>query len=585
MAQSVELRVKSGLDQLLKDMDKLKEKALEVNTSFSEMGKGTGDQLKRRTKEAETFMGNLGNFSRRVADQIKRDFKTLVSVQSLAAGLKLSEQFKNSIEETVNLGNAIRKLGPTFGIAGRDFASFQMGLTKGLGDIGLSSDVATRALEGLSQTNVRGDTGIQEYAKKSGQLASIGREPGREGEIARSLAKVIQARGQDPNRLTNLNELAESVRRITIQTGVSPSQVLSNMESLFARMPEDLRKAISSKGLANLAAAQAVGGPGATKFLEELLGKSPIARMAFEAQGGRGIFTDQGIDVDKFREFAKSITSRVGGDPRLAAQTLGLSEDAAEGFVRLSESLDRVRDAQEKIQKSTGSLDQSYRESLGLGEAFRANLNRVKGNLSGFLESILHGTTNTLTGASQSDVGSTAVVGGAALAAAVLTSGGLKGLLGGALGAAAKGKLAEEITGEKTIPVYVVNASEIGGMGALGSSAGGGLGTAGKVLGGVALAAGAGIAAREGFGYLQEATGGPIGPTPQETVDWAQKYGGDTGGAVMEGILNALVKLNNFMGANYQTVQRTPQKVQVELTSPMLKESPKPSRGASVGPR
>lgn len=580
MGTSVELRVKSGLDELLKDMDKLKAKALEVNTSFEEMGKGTADQLKRKTKDTETFLGNLGNFSRRVADQIKRDFKTLISVQSLAAGLKLSDQFKNSIEETVNLANAIRKLGPTFGIAAKDFASFQQGLTQGLGDIGLSSDVAVKALEGLSQTPVRGATAIGEYAKKSGQLASIGREQGKEGDISRSLARVLQARGTDPNNIKALNELTESVRRVTIQTGVQPSQVLGNMERLFEKMPEDFRKVISSKGLANLAAAQSVGGPGAVKFLEEFLGKSPKARLAFEAQGGKGLFNDKGLDIEKFRKFSQEIRGRINFDPRSSAETLGLSEEAAEGFVRLSESLDKVKDAQDRIQKSTGSLDESYRQSMGLGEAFKANLNRVKGNLSGFLESIIHGSTDALSGAAQSDVGSAAVTGGAALAAAVLTSGGLKGVFGGLLGTAAKGKIAEEVTGQKTVPVYVVNASEFGGMGGgLGGGSKGGMGLA--TAGAIAVAGG--YAAREGYKMLEEKTG-PIGPSAQETVDWAQSVGGDTGGAVMEGVLNALVKLNNLLGGNYAPIQRT-QKVQVEMKSPMLQESPKPSRGASTGPR
>lgn len=576
---SVELRVKSGLESLISDLDELKKKATEVNTEFGNLGKQTTSNLKKNTKEAETFLGNLGGYAGRVANQIKKDFKALMSVQSLAAGLSLSDQFKNSISETIELGNMIRKLGATFGIAGKDFATFQKNMTTGLGDIGLSSESAARALEGLSQTPVRGQENLIEYSKTAGQLSSLGREPGREGDIARSLARVIQARGLNPNNRGEMNALAESVRRVTIQTGQQPSQVLSNMEALFARMPEDLRKSISSTGLANLAAAQAVGGPNATKFLEEILGKSPIARMAFEAQGGRGIFGDDGIDIEKFKAFAASITGRVGGDPRLAAQTLGLSEEAAEGFVRLASSLDLVADAQDRIKKSTGSLAESYREAMGFGESFRANINRVKGNMSGLMETLLHGGAEGLSKASQSDIGSAAVVGGTGLLAALLTGGGIRGILG----TVAKGAAAESITGEKVIPVYVTNAAEIAAGSALGGGGSGALGTAGKVLGGTALAVGGAVAAREAFSYVQEKTG-PIGPSAQDTVDFAQSVGGDTGGAVMEKLVNAIIGLNNLLGANFDQVKR-PQKVQVEMKSPMLKETPSPSRGSSVGPR
>lgn len=576
MADQVELRVKSGLKAVLDDMDALRAKVQEVNTSFKSMGDDTAESVKSRTKETETFFSNLRNFGRRVSDQLKRDFKALASVESLTAGLKLSEQFKNSITETVSLANAIRKLGATFGIASNDFASFQKEMTQGLGDIGLSSDVATRSLEGLSTTQVRGQKPILEYSKTSGQLASIGREQGREGDIARSIANVLKARGTDQNNLGEMNALAESVRRITIQTGVQPTKVLSDMERLFAEMPADLRKSISSSGLANLSAAQAVGGPNATKFIEEYLGKSPIARLAFDAQGGRGVFNDQGIDIEKFKSFAQSIMGRVGGDPRLAAQTLGLSEEAAEGFVRLAESLDRVKDAQDRIQKSTGSLNESYQKSMGLGESFRANINRVKGNLSGLLENIIQGGTDALSGASKSDAGSAAVVAGGGLLAAILTGGGLRGLGAGIMGSVAKGAIAEQVTGEKVQPVYVVNAAEIG-LGTSALSAGGGLlGTAGKWIGGLGLAAGGAYLAGKGMESLREKTGYSA-QTEKEAIE---SVGGQYMGIMYEQLYNLLVKMNNgVLGTNYSPLQRE-QTVKVELNTRQLKATTKPSVGA-----
>lgn len=602
MSEQVELRVKSGIKAVLEELESIRAKVEEVDQTFQQMGDQTAQQIKKKTKDTETFLSNLQGFGRRVADQLKRDFKALASVESLTAGLKLSEQFKGSISESITLSNTIRKLGATFGIAGKDFASFQQGMTQGLGEIGLSSETAARALEGLSQTPVRGATGLMEYSKTAGQLASVGREPGREGDIARSMAKVIMARGKDPNNVKQeLPELAESVRRVTIQTGVQPTQILSNMEALFAQMPKDLRKTITSAGLANLSAAQAVAGPNSTKFLEEVLGKSPIARMAFEAQGGKDVFTDEGIDIEKFRRFSQSIIGRIGQDPRMAAQTLGLSEDAAEGFIRLSESLDRVSEAQDRIKKSTGNLNQSYRESMGLGEAFRANINRVKGNLSGFLEPVLQGGTEALSKAADSDVASGAVVAGGGLLAALLTGGGLRGVGKAALGTVGKGALAEKITGKETQPVYVVNAAEIGlGAGALpGTAAGGGaMGTAAKVVGAAGLALGVGVAAREGVNWVQEKTG-PIGPSAQEAVDYVQETGGETAGAVMENLTNALIKLNNLLGANYdltkrkepaaaprhaeavQPPARSEVKVKVELNTRQLKATTGPSRGGS----
>lgn len=570
---NVEIKVKSGLKVILADLEALRAKAEEVSASLADTGEETSKTIKKNTKETETFFGQLRTFGRRVSDQLKRDFKALASVESLGAGLKISSQFKNSIEETVQLSDAIRKLGPVFGMAEKDFVQFQKTLTSGLGEIGLSSDVAARTLEGLSQTQVRGQDNLTGYSVAAGQLASISREQGSEGEIAESLARVIQARGGDVNDKKQMEALAESLRRIFLTTGQGPTKALQDMETLFANMPQDLRKSITSSGLANLAAAQAVGGPNATKFLEEMLGKSPIARMAFEAQGGKGVFNDQGIDIDKFRAFSQDIIGRVGGDPRLAAQTLGLSEDAAEGFVRLAESLDRVKEAQDKIQKTTGSLNDTYRSSMGLGESFRANINRIKSFFAEPLATVTQGATGLLGQASQSDIGAGAVVAGGGLLAALLTGGGLRGVGKGLLGTVAKGAAAEEITGQKTVPVYVTNAAEIGMGGAL-TGSGSALGTVGKVLGGVGIAAGGAYLAGQGMEQVRESTG----YSAQTELGIAESLGGEMGGAMYQNLYNLLVTMNNkLLGTNLQPLQ----KVKVEFNTPMLKETKQPTRGAS----
>lgn len=466
MSDPVELSVRGSLQKVIDELGVIRDKAAETGEAFKETGKGVEDGLRNNTKRTETFFGNLRSISRRLADQMRGDFKSLLSVNALTDAMKLSNQFRQNVAETVQLSDAVRKLGTTFGIAGKNFASFQANLTKGLGELGLGSEVGVAALEGLSQTPVRGQANIIGYAQQAGMLASISRDQGKEGDIARSIARVIQARGGDVNDPQQAMALAESLRKVFVQTGQTPAQSLKAMEDIFRSMPEDMRKALTSNALTNLTAAGAVAGPDSVKFLEEYLSKSPIARMAFEAQGGKGIVTDKGIDINKFRTFAKDILGRVGGDPRLAAQTLGLSQEAAEGFVRLAENLDKVEDAQERVARTTGNINEQYRKSLGLGEAFKANLNRVKQSMAEPLSWASQKTTDLLGQASGSTAGSTAVVAGAGVAATLLAGMGLRGVgkgLGGIAGTVARKEGAEELLGAKTVPVYVVNASEIGG--------------------------------------------------------------------------------------------------------------------------
>lgn len=532
MGQPVEVSVRSSLSKIIKELELVRDKSDEVSESFKNQGKEVTKEIKKRTKEAETFLGSLQKLGGRVADQLRRDFSSLISIAAISESLKISNQFASAAKETINLSDQIRKLGKTFGISQDRFSQFQAKLTKGLGEIGLSSDVASNSLAGLSGTRVRGEENLLGYSKTSGMLASLAGERGQESQIAGSIARVLQASGRDENNITNVDEIAESIRRVFVSTGALPTETLKSMETIFRNMPKDMRSAISSVGLANLASAALQGGPNATKFLEEYLGKSPIARMAFEAQGGKGVMTDQGIDIEKFRKFSQDIMGRVGGDPRLAAQTLGLSEDAAEGFVRLTENLDAVAESQDKVAKMTGDLNKQYKESLGLGESFKANINRVKKSLAEPLSWITQKGTDLLGKTAESGAGSTAVVAASGVLAALLAGIGLRGVGKGLKGAGktlAKKEAAETFTGEKTVPVYVINADEIGGgMGNIaGGAAAGGLGKMGGAAGllGKGGLIGAAIAAAIYGGVkLAESEKGRIDAlTPEEKEKEARK--------------------------------------------------------------
>lgn len=479
---NVVVKVKSSLQQLIDELDKIKGKANEVQEEFKNTGNGVTDNLGKNTKETEKFFSNLRGLSRRVGDQLRRDFKSLVSVNALADGIKLSNQFRGTIAETVQLSDKIRKLGTTFGIARQQFASFQSFLTKGLGEIGMSSDVAARALEGLSTTSVRGQGNLLAYSTTSGMLGSLAGEQGSEGQIARGLSDVILARGGNVNDQGQLNQVAEAVRRAYVTSGSKPTETLANMKALFAAMPQDMRKNLTSEGMANVATLSGVAGPGAIRFFEEYLSKSSIERMPIDMQGGAGIIGSGGINLQKLESFLDNIGGRIGQDPRMAMKTLGISEEAAEGLVRMKEQLGQMRAAAAAAAATTGDLANQYKNSRSMGEAFKANLSKVKALIADPLSSATDTVTGGLNSASESGAGAAAVVAGGGLLASILTGKALKGLGGGLLGSVAKGAAAEQFLGEKTVPVYVVNAAEIGGFG-LGSNKMGTGGIADKTAG------------------------------------------------------------------------------------------------------
>ena len=519
---TVELSVRSELIKIAEDLKTIAEQGNKTGEALEGFAEKTGKTTEKQIKKTETMLGKLRNMSSRVASSMADDFKALMSAAGISEGLKLGGMFRASIAETFALSDAIRKLSGVFGIAESRFVGFQSKLTKGLGEIGLSSEAAVNALRGLSETQVRGEEQLIEYSKLAGQLSSLGSVRGQEGRVAQGIAGVITAKGGDVQDVGQAQSVASDLRKAMVATGKSPTEILAGLEKIIEGMPEDFRKVISTKGLVNLGTAGAVAGPQSTKFLEEYIHKSSTARKALEARGFKGVFGEGGLNVQKFKGAAEKTFAAVPGDRRLAAQTLGLSEEAAEGFVRLYESLDKVDNAQKKMSQDNRTLESSYLAAMTAGESFAASLNKVKASLA----TPLAFATNTLTsglqkafqttlddvidmlpesaakekikagkkkaegvipGVLDKSLGATGVVAGAGILTTVLAGGGLKNLLqfgkSKATGIAERAAY-EQISGAKVQDVYVVNASEIGQAASGGTTGtGAGMGALGKMFG------------------------------------------------------------------------------------------------------
>lgn len=566
MGDQVNLSVRSELKKIIEELELIAAKGQTVTEEFGKLGEGVSEGLANNTKKTETFLTKLSGLGGRVANQLRGDFKSLFAINALKDSLKLSDQFRGTVKEAFTLSDAIRKLGGVFGIAKGDFGKLQTNMVKGLGEIGLSSESAAKVLEGLSTsgTNVSGEGSLLGYAKSSGQLSSVTRQQGSEGEIAKLMAQVIQARGGNVNDMKQLTAVAEDVRKVFNATGAGATETLNSMKSIFTGMSKDFRDKITSKGLANLAAASTVAGPNAANFIEKYLHLSKYQRAGMDARGMNKAFGENGINTEQVAKMYAQAQKLGGGDVRIGVKAAtGIdSDEDAEGFIRLAESLDKVRAAQAKLATASGNLDEQYKASMGFGEAFRASINRVKKTIAGPLSSVTQGGTDLMSSAAGSDLGAAGVVAGGGVLAALLAGAGMRGIGGsvmGMAGTAAKSKAAEEMTGQKTIPVYVVNAHEMGG-GGIGGAAGGIAGSLGKagLVGGVAV--GAGMAGAYLSDKVNEATAGTKGDKV---------------------LTDAIKDLAQSIGLIPKTVEGRKQRVIVETNTKDLKVSKQPTRGAS----
>lgn len=557
----VELNVRSELSRIIGELQQIHGAAQKVGDGLDDAGKKIGDSLNGKAKETETYLARLQSFGGRVADQLVRDFKALASVNALAGSLKFSETFRGSIKETIALSDTVRKLSGTLGIAGKDMAKFQNDATRSLSKVGLSSEALSNSLSGLAETPVRGQGNFIAYAERAGELASVSRQRGSEGDIARGLSRVVTARGGNPNDQAQMRAVSDDVLRIRQATGKSATEILGAMEQLFSGANKAFRSRLQGGGAVSLAAAALLGGQGSTSFLEGYLKTNKFQQFSPNSQGLGGIVGANGaLNLTQMEAVLRDARGRGLGDEQAGLTTMGLSNEEAQGFIRLTEALRENQAVVESARTKQVDLRKTYQDSLEMGEAFNRVLSRTKGIFQ--FSGAGHGLTSLLTGAGNSDAGAIATTVGSGILAALLTGGGIRGI--------AKAAGIEAATGREVTPVFVTNfPAGFGGAGGLLGQAASGLGIAGA-LGAVGIGA-----AAVGTGALIAANESKLAAQATEPLERARAKQ-DSDNAILKEISGHLQQIKFTNGANGR--------VRVELNKRELREASPQNRGASFGP-
>lgn len=535
--QEVKLSVRSELDRILKDLQKLRDANGEVGDAFKDTSKAIDKAIQDNTTKTRKQLSDTANMGRRMADFIKDSFRNLFAVEAIKRGLDLQSQISKAVDETIRLNDTVMKLGRTYGMTGDQAARMVEKMSKK----GLSAKAISDTMQGLRGTGVQGAGMIGEYSGAAGQLARISGNEESTGSISGLLARTLQAQGGNQNTPGAASALAESVYKATRTTGVASDQILQGMEQLFKTMPTEMRKSIGPDALAKMSSASALAGPGTTAAIEKALSMDKYQRAAFDATGFSKIFGKSGIDVNALKQFGKTAAKLGGGDLRAGVKFAsggGLGDQEAEGIVRLVEAADRIGDAQNEMSGIKQGLEDYEKATRTVGEAFKSVAARALGGtgIQGMFGSGQEYLKKRLNKYSESGIGSMGALGMGGLLAGGLLGAGGKGLGGilGLGGGVAKGLALQEGTG--VTPVYVTNASEIGKDGLLdkligpGASvqAGGVLGKLGKVgamAGTVGMGAGVGMLGYEAGNLVSEMMGGSLSEREDEYKKNNPSYG------------------------------------------------------------
>lgn len=579
MANEVTLSVRSDLNKITEELGAIGAKSREVSSEIKDTGKTISDGLTQQAKKTTTFLQDVRSIAMRTGDALKEDFKTLVGINAALSAFKLNEMFRGSVKESVALSDSIQKFGTSLGIARGDFASFQTYLTKGLGDIGASSEEAASALEGLRGTGIQGKENIMAYAKTGVQLSSLGGERGKSGDITKLMAEVVRAQGK-PLNAANMDVVARAVTKAMEVSGKSASEVLGTMKETFGGMATERKKTVTASGVSQMSVAESVAGPGATSGLTKFLKAGMLERLPAQMQGFGKIFTKEGgIDIKGLKEFSKEF-KRIPGDARASLKTFGnLTDDEAQGITNLLERTDQLEGALGTLANASDDYADKFQKNMTMTEAFSANLNKVKGLFAGPMTAATQGLTHLLSKTSGSTGGAAAIVGGGALLTAFMAKAGL-GTIGKALGMGglAKGAMGGAIAKQMGAqPVYVVNASEIGGGGGLGGaggilSGGGGLLSMLKtapILSGVGAL---GVGAAGAAGYAAGSAINEIPGVSDAIVSGFEKIAQMFGGGPKSD--DAIMREAQAKFAAHQTVTH-----KIELNKTTFKETSKTTRG------
>lgn len=562
MGSEVVLVGRAELDQILKSLKKFRDEADRGVKQVGNLGKKTNETLENSTKKAETKIKQTGSTLRRLAGQLYSDFKALMSLNALQGAMKMSSMFQGAVAESVDLSDTIRRLGASFGIAQKDFGNFQSALTKGLGDIGASSEEAARALEGLSGLGIKDKNALINMTKGAVTLGGISGEKGNIKGIAGQLGSVLKSQGANVEDVGAQKRLIGEVTAAVQATGKGASEILGAMDDIFSKMPEELRKKVGPEFMSQMAVVATTAGPGATAALQQYMGAGSIGRKPFEAQGfGNVIGKDGMLNLKELFKFIKAMKGRIGFDTRASLKTAGFSEEAADGLLRIANSSKELERNLDALSSASRDNEEVYRNTRGLVDSFKGSINTVKGSL----ETLFHagGVSQKITDFLSSQVGSkggsAAVVAGGATIAAMLAGGGLRGITG-LVGGEMKKKAFEEVTGEKVQDVFVVNFDQMGKGGGPGGSMESlkKFGAVGGAVGG-GLAAGAAIG--EGINYIDQ----------------------QMGGGMSDAIVSGFDKLDKWMGGKMSGTNRNDQpiKVHVETKTPNLRATDKPQRGSA----
>lgn len=493
--------------KVIASMAELSKKAQELADKIEEsLGKEAVKNFKKLEDQSEQSSDKISTIFRNLGNRLKEDMKSFLGVSALAEGLNIAKDLKSGAQQVFEMEKAFDRLNTRLGLSVDKMNDFKKLVAMRVAGTGQKlEDVLPGMEKASSKGGVKDTAQLANIAETLGQAKGINKNENTE-TLSDTVIEILQRQGQKVTS-ESFKKTLDALEGGRVKGAFGSASEVGDVVKDMAAVAK--KSGMGTRELAGLAAVASKGGEGSVNILKQLMqqGATVGGQERLNSTLGVQLFKNGKMDAS---QLGKIDTGRFGQFSEQAMEgATGLHGSSGADLTRLAASFkDNMDDFSKVASGANETADQfgiaadnfstkfdQFKERLKatvmvVGDDLSKAVNEfMKGNTKGGMNSL-----GQAGGALWENKG--AIAGGAGLMglSALLMGGGASQLLGkipggGMLKGMAGGELAKAAG---ATPVYVVNASEIGGGGAMAGS--GAMGMMGKVGGGfAALGAGIGV--------------------------------------------------------------------------------------------
>jgi hypothetical protein len=461
VAQDTTISIGLSPEELIASLTKMGDEVKKFQGIIEEaIGKRSSQSINDLKDNAEKGTNAIQKFFSNMGTRIREDLKTAFDISSIMAGANFAKQIQEGVKSVYDMEKAFDRLNVRMGLGARQMEEFKRSAGRATSEAGVKiQDVQSGLLSAASRGNVKDPAQMTMIASVLAQSRQINPELDT-GTAMDDVAEILKRQHLDING-ENVRKTFDAINAATVSGGFKNSNdaaaQMAQMSGSASMLGMDTRQ------LAGLASIASKSGDTGESIMRQIMAKGTGLDRGeiFNGAVGANVFKDGKLDS---KALGSIDTSKFGNiSPQVLEKITGISGSSGADFKQFVETMrDSSVEFDKVIRGSNETADQfgvATNNFASKIDMFKARVTNAGAELGNSVLEMLAGVKNQdvnnkgfehLTGTLANSGGDLAIAGGLSVGAAMLTGGGIRGLLGS--------KLADAQGIQK---VYVTNAGEI----------------------------------------------------------------------------------------------------------------------------